>query len=120
MSAADHNKTLVVLYSLVSAFFTFPLLAMPFILLASPSIVARNFKTTEQVVMVSVGFCVVLLLALIFPVTGYCLYKRKRAGRGLALISAVVLLPLFWPLSVYTWWFMHTKGGKTLYGLPSD
>jgi hypothetical protein len=57
----------------------------------------------------------VLLLALIFPATGYCLYKRKPVGRRFALISAVVLLPLFWPLGVYTWWFLHSESGRKMY-----
>jgi hypothetical protein len=62
-----------------------------------------------------VVYCFVVLLALLFPVTGYSLYKRKPVGRRFALISAVALLPVCWPLGVYTWWFMHSEGGKTLY-----
>jgi hypothetical protein len=55
------------------------------------------------------------LLALVFPATGYCLYKRKPVGRSLALISAVLLLPVFWPLEVYAWWFLHSEGGRKMY-----
>ena len=120
MSPADHNKTLVVLYSLISAVFTLPLLALPLILLALPSILAKNLRRPEEIVIAMMAYCVVLLLALTFPVSGYCLYKRKRIGRSLALISAVALLAVCWPLGVYTWWFLHSKGGKTLYGLTVD
>lgn len=115
MSPADHNKTLVVLYSLISALFTLPLLIAPLILLVSPSLIAKNLKSTDQVLIATVAYCFVVLLALLFPVTGYSLYKRKSVGRSLALISAVALLPVCWPLGVYTWWFMHSEGGKTLY-----
>ena len=50
MSPADHNKTLAVLYSLLSGLIILPLLASPLILLAWPWIVAKNLKSTEQLV----------------------------------------------------------------------
>ena len=117
MSPADHNKTLVVLYSLISGLFTLPLLISPLILLVSPSLLAKNLKSTDQVLIAIAIYCLVVLLALIFPATGYALYKRKLVARNLGLVSAVVLLPVCWPLGLYTWWFMHSEGGKQLYGL---
>ncbi|MDQ1636981.1 MAG: hypothetical protein QOF62_320 [Pyrinomonadaceae bacterium] len=117
MSPADHNKTLVLIYSLLSGLITLPLLTLPLIMLASPSIVAKNLKSPEQFVTAIIVFCVVLFLALIFPATAYSLYKRKVGGRTLALISAVLLLPLCWPIGVYTWWFMHSEGAKQMYRL---
>lgn len=115
MLPADHNKTLVVLYSLISGLFTLPLLIAPLILLVSPSLLAKNLKSPDQVLIATVVYCLVVLFALVFPVTGYCLYKRKPVGRSLALISAVFLLPPCWPLGVYIWWFMHSEGGKQIY-----
>ena len=115
MSPADHNKTLVVLYSLVSGFFTLPLLIAPLILLVSPSLLAKNLKSSDEVLIAIVVYCLVVVLALLFPITGYCLYKRKSVGRSLALISSVALLPICWPLGVYTWWFLHSDGGKAMY-----
>jgi TRAP-type uncharacterized transport system fused permease subunit len=117
MSPADHNKTLVVLYSLISGLFTLPLLVAPLILLVSPSILTKNLKRPDEVLIAIVVYCLVVLFALLFPVTGYCLYKRKSVGRNLALISAVFLFPPCWPLGVYIWWFMHSEGGKQIYGL---
>lgn len=115
MSPADHNKTLVVLYSLISGLFTLPLLISPLILLVSPSLLAKNLKSTDQVLIAIVIYCLVVLLALLIPATGYGLYKRKPVARSLALVSSVVLLPICWPLGVYTWWFIHSDGGKAMY-----
>ncbi len=115
MSPADHNKTLVVLYSLISALFTLPLLVLPLILLAYPPLLTKNLKRPDEILIATVVYGLVVLFSLLFPLTGYGLYKRKRISRSLALISAVMLLPVCWPLGVYTWWFMHTEGGKQLY-----
>jgi hypothetical protein len=120
MSPADHNKALVVLYSLITGVFTLPLLVLPLILLVYPSLITKNLKRPDEVLIAIVVYGLIVLFSLLFPITGYSLYKRRRIGRSLALIAAVMLLPLFWPLGVYTWWFMHTKGGKSLYGLASD
>lgn len=115
MSPADHNKTLALLYCLLGAFFALPLIA-------SPWIIAKNVdrypspRRDEQVLIAVVVFCVVLLLAALFVSTAVGLYRRWRGGRKLALVSAVLLLPLLPPAAAYTWWFMHSEGGKRMYG----
>jgi hypothetical protein len=116
MSPADHNKTLVVLYSLISGLFTLPLLICPLILLVSPSLLTKNLKRPNEVLITIVVYCLVVLFSLLFPVTGYSLHKRKPVGRSLALISAVFLFPVCWPFGVYIWWFLHSEGGKKMYG----
>jgi hypothetical protein len=115
MSPADHNKTLVVLYSLISGLFTLPLLVAPLVLLVSPSLLTKNLRRPDEVLIAMVVYGLVVLFSLLFPVTGYCLYKRKPVGRNLALISGVFLLPPCWPLGVYIWWFMHSDGAKEMY-----
>lgn len=115
MSPSDHNKTLVVIYSLLGGFFTLPIVA-------SPWIIAKNVdrypspRRNDQVLIAVVVFCVVLFLAALFVFTAVSLYRRWRGGRKLALISAVFLLPLLPPAAAYTWWFMHSEGGKRMYG----
>jgi hypothetical protein len=115
MSPPDHNKTLAVIYSLLGGFFTLPIVA-------SPWIIAKNVdsypspRRDGQVLISVIVFCVVLLLAALFLSTAISLYRRWRRGRKLALVSAVLLLPLFPPAAVYTWWFVHSEGGKQLYG----
>ena len=115
MSPADHNKALVVLYSLISVVFTLPLLIAPLFLLVWPSILTKNLKRPNEVLIAIMVYCLVVLFSLLFPLTGYSLYKRKPVGRSLALISALFLLPLGWPFGVYVWWFMHSEGAKKMY-----
>jgi MFS family permease len=117
MSPADHNKTLVILYSLLGGFFTLPLIA-------SPWIIAKNVdrypspRRDGQVIIAVVVFCIVLFLALLFLSTALTMYKRKRLGRKLALVSSVVLFLLCLPIAAYTWWFMHSEEAKKMYGVP--
>jgi len=108
MSPADHNKTLVILYSLLSGCFTLPLVGAPWI-------IEKNVRSSEQLpIAIAIGFPV-LLLALLCLSTTLALYRRRPCGRKLALLSAVILLPLCWPVAVYTWRFMHTGGAKKMY-----
>lgn len=119
MSPQDHNKTLVVIYSLLGGFFTLPLIA-------SPWIIAKNvdsFPSTRrggQVLIAVVAFSVVLLLALLFFSTATSLYRRRRSGRDLGLVAAVLLLPFCPPIAAYTWWFLHSEGGKRMYGKSDE
>lgn len=108
MSTDDHNKTLVILHGALGSFFTLGLLASPWIL-------ARNFRRPEQLPLTLVLIAVVFLMALLFWSTAITVQRRKPLGRKLALISAVAALPLVWPIGVYTWWFMHSEGAKRLY-----
>lgn len=116
MTPKDHNKTLAIIYSLLGGFFTLPLLASPWIL-------AKNVdsypspRRNDQIIIATVIFCVVLFLALLFLATAVSLYRRRSLGRKLALVSSVLLLPLLPPIATYTWWFMHSEGGKQMYGV---
>lgn len=108
MSPADHNKTLVLLYSFLSLLFILPLVG-------SPWIIAKSVRNSEQIpIAIAVGFAL-LLLASLFLATAIGLYRRKPYARKLALVSAVLLLPLCWRMGVYTWRFMHTEGAKRMY-----
>jgi len=113
MTPVDHNKTLVLLYSLLSAVFAIPLVA-------SPWIIAKNMRRPEQLPLSAAIFCIVIFLFVLFLSTALTLHRRRALGRKLALASAVLTLPLCWPLGVYTWWFMHTEGGKKMYRTAAD
>lgn len=115
MSPADHNKTLVLIYSLLGIFFTLPVLVSPWILAKNVDSYP-SLRRDDQIVIAIVVFCVVLTLALLFLATALSLYRRRPFGRKLALVSSVLLLPLLPPAALYTWYFMHSEGGKQMYG----
>jgi hypothetical protein len=58
----------------------------------------------------------VLPMALLFISTAATLYRKRRLGRKLGIVSAVLLFPFCPPVAAYTWWFLHSEGGKQLYG----
>ena len=113
MTAQDHNKTLSILHSALGAFFTFGLIA-------SPWIIAYNVKHRDQIPIMIVVLGIFLFMSLLFWSTAIGMYRRKPLGRKLALIAAVAALPIIWPLGVYTWWFMHSEGAKQMYGVKGE
>jgi ABC-type sulfate transport system permease component len=115
MSPQDHNKTLALIYILLGVFFTLPLIASPWIIAKNVDRYASTRRDGQMLIAVVV-FCVVLFLAVLFVSTAISLHRKRRGGRKLALVSAVLLLPLLPPAAVYTWWFMHSEGGKRMYG----
>ena len=108
MSTQDHNKTLVMLHSAIGAFYTCGLIA-------SPWIIAQNFRRPGLIPSAIAIFGIVFLLALLFISAAILMHRRKRLGRTLALIAVPFSLFSFWPVAIYTWWFMHSDGGKSLY-----
>jgi hypothetical protein len=84
-------------------------------LVVSPWIIARNFTSPEKIPQAIVIFGIVFLLVLLFWSTAIAMHRRKPAGRTLALIAAAISLIVFWPIAIYTWWFIHSEGGKRIY-----
>src|SRR3569832_1022302 len=91
MSPRDHNKTLVVLYSLVGG-------SLGLLLCASPWIIAKNVSSipsprrNDQIMTAVILTGVVLFFFLLLLSTAVGLYRRKRWGRKLALCIAVLWL----------------------------
>ena len=52
--------------------------------------------------------------------TAIAMHKKKPIGRKLALYSAALLIIFLWPAGIYSWWFMHSDGGKSLYGVREE
>jgi hypothetical protein len=108
MTPQDHNKTLVLLHAALGAFFTLGLLA-------SPWIISQNLRHREQIPVAILVFGIVLVMATLFWTTALTMYRRRPVGRKLALVSAVAVLPILWPVGVYSWWFLHSEGAKQMY-----
>jgi cytochrome bd-type quinol oxidase subunit 2 len=117
MTPQDHKKTLCLIYGLLGAVFGL-------LILISPWIIARNIteqpsaRRADQIITATIIFSIVFLLTALLIITAYGLFKRKSWSRTPALILAALMIwifPLGTALSVYTWWFMHSEGGKELY-----
>lgn len=116
MSPKDHNKALVILFSLVAIFPTL-------LVCASPWIIAHNVSRTpsprrdEQILIATITTAIFVSLVLLLWTTVLGLYKRKLWGRRLALCACLPLLFYCPPIAVYAWWFLHSIGGKRLYAV---
>jgi hypothetical protein len=113
MSTKDHNQTLVMLYAAIACFYSFGILAAPWI-------IEKNFRRPGQIPTAIVIFGLVFLIALLFWFAAFKMHRRKPIGRTLALMAAPITLFAFWPVGVYVWWFMHSDGGKKMYGVEED
>ena len=113
MTTEDHNKTLVLLHGSLGALFALGLVA-------SPWIIAKNFRSHEQILTAIVVFGVVFLMTLLFWSTAIAMYRRKPLGRKLALVAAVASFPIGGYVGIYTWWFMHSDGAKRMYGVKPE
>jgi uncharacterized BrkB/YihY/UPF0761 family membrane protein len=114
MSPQDHNKTLVVLFSIIGVFLTLSLGASPWIIAKNVSSIPSP-RRDEQILTISIVLGIFILLFLWFWLIVIGLYRRKPWGRTLALCSAVLWLFYCPPVAVYVWWFLHTENGKQLY-----
>lgn len=85
MSPQDHNKTLVILNGAIGMFFTLGVLA-------SPWIISQNLRHREKIPLAILILGIVIVMASLFWATAITMYRRKRVGRRLALISAVAVL----------------------------
>lgn len=118
MTSEDHNKTIIVLFSLVAIFPTL-------LLCASPWIIANNVsnhpsaRRDEQVLLATVLTTIFIFLVLTLWMTILGLYKRRLWGRRMALCFCIPLLFYCPPVAVYTWWFLHSVDGKRLYEVAS-
>jgi predicted MFS family arabinose efflux permease len=89
-------------------------------LFVSPWIIAQNFRRAEQIPQAVLIFGLIAAIATLMFSTAFAMNRNKRIGRTLALYSAALLTVFFWPAGIYTWWFIHTRGAKELYGAPEE
>lgn len=112
MTAQDHNKTLVIIFSTFATVGTL-------VLLAAPWIVTLVLGRHQEQMWAGVFFGFVFLMTLLYWCTAIAMHRRRPVGRKLALILAPTLL-MFWPLVTYIWWFMHSEGAKQMYGVERE
>lgn len=113
MTTQDHNETIVGIHFLVGIVFVLGLVA-------SPWIIAQNFRHREQIPLAIIIFGFVFIVAVLMLSTAIAMYRKRPIGRKLAMYSAALLIVIFWPAGIYTWWFMHSDGARRLYGAADD
>ena len=109
MSTKDHNETLAGIHLAIGGFFAIGLVVSPWVI-----------GHREQIRTMVIISAILLPLALLMFATAFAMHRQKPLGRKLALWSAVVLFMIFWPASIYSWWFMHGKGAKQMYGVKEE
>jgi len=112
MTAQDHNKTLVSIFSAFGALGTLVVLAAPWVL-------ALVIRRHQERMWAALFLVFVALMTLLYWSTAIAMHRRKPVGRKLALISAPTLL-MCWPLVSYIWWFMHSEDAKQMYGVKDE
>lgn len=114
MSPQDHNKTLIIIYGFLGG-----LLAVAALVeLVRVIALEKELERLRSDSLLQVLITIALVLTIFIVATAYGLLKRRRWARITTLILSALfvwLFPLGTALAVYTWWFMHSEGGKHLY-----
>lgn len=123
MTPQDHAKTLGIIYLVVGGFLS--LLPLGFFVWAVYLSDAEfehslNFsKWSESGLLVTASVFLLFLLTLFVILIGVGFLKRRRWARMPALIlcaPAMLSFPFGTGLAIYTWWFLHSEGGRRMFG----
>lgn len=115
MKPRDHNKTFVLIYTFFGVYVSVPLLAAPWAIVSNLNSFSKPESGTLVLIVTITAIIIFLCVAVLFFSTAYSLYKRRQRARRMALISAIAVFPLCPPITIYTWWFMHSDVGRQLY-----
>jgi hypothetical protein len=123
MTPQDHAKTLGLIYLAVGGLLSLLPLGF-FVRLALVSDAefehSLNFtKWSAGGLLVSAGVFLLLLVTLSLALVGGGFLKHRRWVRLPALVlcaPAVLSFPFGTRLAVYTWWFLHSAGGRRIFG----
>ncbi|PYS92022.1 MAG: hypothetical protein DMF64_10725 [Acidobacteria bacterium] len=126
MTPQDHAKTLGVIYLAAGTFLSIPPLGfLAWALLAPDASFERslNFSKWSWLgLLVTTSALLLSLFTLSVLVVGGGFLKRKHWVRLPALafcVPAVFFFPFGTGLAVYTWWFLHSEGGRRLFSKPA-
>lgn len=119
MTPQDHNKTLGIIYGFLGGLLTVAALVE----LIRVITLERELERIRSDSFLQVIILIALFLTVFILSTAYGLIKRRSWARITALILSALLIwlfPLGTGLAVYTWWFLHSAGGKLLYKKTSS
>lgn len=88
-----------------------------------PDASGRGFPPQFLVVFMIVALIINVILSIPSFIAGYALLKRKPWAKVMGIVAAVfaaMRIPFGTAVSVYTFWFLFSEPGKTVYGNPSQ
>jgi hypothetical protein len=115
MTPRDHNKTLSIAYGLIGLCSLIGLIVLVVIEIRKPPPPNHIPRLSTAVYF--------LPLPLLNLLTSYGLFMKRRWGRLLALLLSIIyvwIFPLGTALASYTWYFLHSAGGKALFQRRGD
>ena len=118
MTPQDHNRTIGIIYGFMGGILTLAALVE----LVRVMIIDKDLSRIQSDSLLQILIANALLLMIFLYLIAYGLFRRSRWARIAALISSglfVWLFPLGTALAIYTWSFMHSEGGKSLYSRTS-
>jgi FtsH-binding integral membrane protein len=125
MNPQDHNKTLSIIYGFLGVILAISAIII-FINLSSQertSTQPQFNQPSPKDSFLQVMIPIFVLIAIILLSTAYGLFRKRRWARVATLILVGVfvwLFPLGTVLAAYSWWFMHSEGGKQIYLKPQS
>jgi hypothetical protein len=119
MTPHEHNKILGIIYLGLGVLVVIGTIVQAIMITNLNQGLTGIMSNSDSRTLLIVG----LVLMLSFFSTAYGLFRRRRWARILALVLSgllVFLFPLGTALTIYTWWFLHSEGGKMLYQRSSS
>ena len=113
MTTNDHNNTLAGIYLVVGS-------VLFLILISFPWTIGPDLRRPDQMPLKIIIIGVLLLGSVLMLSTTIAMWKQKPIGRKLAMFSAMLLMLIFWPAGIYSWWFIHSDGARQLYDAKDD
>lgn len=126
MTAEEHNKTLGICHLAYGGLMFLMMLAVLIFMWAFLGARPGVPDSGLPAAFLGLYFAFMLLYTLVLTVpsfiAGYAMLKRKKWARMASLIAAVFELmsfPFGTPVGIYSFWFMLSETGKSLYVAPS-
>jgi hypothetical protein len=123
MTPQDHAKTLGLIYLAVGGLLSLlPFGFFVWLALVSDAEFRHSLSFTKWSaggLLMSAGVLLLLLVTVSLALVGVGFLRHRRWVRLPALIlcaPAVLSFPFGTGLAVYTWWFLHSEGGRRMFG----
>jgi chromate transport protein ChrA len=119
MTPQDHNRTIGIIYGFLGGILTLA----AFIELVRIMIIDKELTRIQSDSLLQILIAVALIVMIFLYLIAYGLFRRRRWARIAALISSglfIWLFPLGTAMTIYTWHFLHSAGGKQLYSRSSS